>query len=91
MKKITVVTFPEYESILLNSLGKASLTQLKPVVGAEFEGFRDVSRDVDFKTLYNNLDEYYRGLSKVAKSSISGLTPSPEKMREIFVDPKGED
>jgi V/A-type H+-transporting ATPase subunit I len=90
MKKVTIITFPEYESHLLNSLGRASVTQLKPVVGAEFEGLRDASRDVDFKVLFNDLDEYYQGLSKVAKSSISGLTPSPEKMREIVADPKGK-
>ena len=90
MKKVTIITFPEYESHLLNSLGRASVTQLKPVVGAEFEGLRDASRDVDFKILFNDLDEYYQGLSKVAKSSISGLTPSPEKMREIIADPKGK-
>ncbi len=38
MKKVTILTPPEYEGLVLESLGRAQVTQLKHVTGSEFEG-----------------------------------------------------
>jgi len=90
MKKVTIITSPEYETILLGSLGKAGVTQLKPVLGTEFEDMQDVFKDIDYKTLLKNLDEYYQELSKLTKGSIKGEMPSPEKMKEIVFHPENK-
>lgn len=91
MKKVTIISPPEYESIILESLGSAGITQLKEVTGPDFEALRrEGEREIDYGALYKEVHSRYQQLSEMG-----GLTPKPvmssiEDLRKFFAAPKDE-
>ena len=62
MKKVTIITFPEYESLVLDSLGAAGVTQLKEVTGADYDEYRKEATGPDYKALFGEVDPRYKEL-----------------------------
>ncbi|GAI86937.1 unnamed protein product, partial [marine sediment metagenome] len=53
MKKFTIIASPEYETLILDELGRVGVVQLKEVTGVDFERFKKVGqRAIDYKILY---------------------------------------
>jgi len=91
MKKVTIITPPEYEGLVLESLGKARVTQLKPVAGAEFEGLMAPStQEVDYKELYQRVQTRLVEPLGLGDVKVERVTPGVEELREFALDPEGK-
>lgn len=75
MKKFTIITLPEHEIPILESLGKAGITHLLEATGPDFERLREVAEEVDFEKLKDQagkeLDEAEKEI-EVAKERLMG-------------------
>lgn len=91
MKKVTIITPPEYEGLVLESLGRTRVTQLKAVTGSEFEGLRRPSKqEVDYKTLYKNIHAQYVELLGMGDLTVERVIPSVDDLRTFSNNPESE-
>jgi vacuolar-type H+-ATPase subunit I/STV1 len=90
MKKVTIITLPEYESFILESLGKSRVTQLKQVTGPDFESLKEAATDVDYKGLYQKVHSRYLELLELGDMDIERVTPSIEERRRLAEAPEAE-
>ncbi len=88
MKKVTIITPPEYEGLVLESLGRAQVAQLKPVTGAEYEGLRgDPEKQVNYSELYQRIQNRFGEL--LGDLEVERVTPSVDELRSFSLDPEG--
>jgi len=87
MKKVTIITFPEYESLVLDSLGAAGVTQLKEVTGPDYDDYRKEAKGPDYKTLFGEIEPRYRELQKLINFKIDRTIPSLEVLRDYARNP----
>jgi vacuolar-type H+-ATPase subunit I/STV1 len=91
LKKFTIITPPEYETQVLGELGKASVVQLKEVMGADFERLtKDGDKAIDYKSLYDKYHEVYQGLIGTGFLEYPSVDASITELREFMEDPEGE-
>jgi len=91
MKKVTIITPPEYEGLVLESLGKARVTQLKPVTGDEFDGLRTpLAQEVDYKELYQRVQTRLVEPLGLGDMTVERVTPEADKLRTFALDPEGK-
>jgi len=57
MKKFTIITLPEHESQILESLGKARITHLIEATGPDLQRLKEVAEEVDFGELVEKAEE----------------------------------
>jgi vacuolar-type H+-ATPase subunit I/STV1 len=88
MKKVTIITPPEYEGMILESLGRARITQLKHITGSEFDGL-EVSEEqsVDYKELYERVQTRLIAPIGLDGMNVEQVTPNPEELKEFARDP----
>ena len=90
MKKVTIITPPEYEGLVLESLGRARVTQLTHVTGSEFEGLETpAEQTVDYKELYQRVQTRLVEPLGLSEMKLERVTPSLEELREFARDPVG--
>lgn len=87
MKKVTIITFPEYESLVLDSLGAAGVTQLKEVTGPDYDEYKKEVPGPDYKALYSEVAPRYTELKKLISFEIDAKTPSLEILRDYTRNP----
>jgi len=91
MKKVTIITPPEYDSIVLESLGRVSITQLKEVKDSEFDILRKESeRSVDYGALYHELQARYQELLELIGEDLKPTSMSLEDLKRFASNPKEE-
>jgi vacuolar-type H+-ATPase subunit I/STV1 len=91
MKKVTIITPPEYEGLVLESLGRSQVIQFKKVTGTEYEALKDPSEEAtDYKLLYNKINNRYNELLKMGDVVVERKTPSIEELREFTLSPEGK-
>jgi vacuolar-type H+-ATPase subunit I/STV1 len=91
MKKVTIITPPEYEGLVLESLGRSQVIQFKKVTGAEYEALKDPSEEAtDYKLLYSKINNRYEELLKMGDVVVERKTPSIEELREFTLSPEGK-
>jgi vacuolar-type H+-ATPase subunit I/STV1 len=91
MKKVTIITPPEYEGLVLESLGRSQVIQFKKVTGTEYEALKDPSEEaVDYRFLYNKINNRYDELLKMGNVVVERKTPSIEELREFTLNPEGK-
>ena len=67
IKKVTIITPPEYESLILESLGRSGVIQFKEVSGHDLEWLQMGSERVtDYKALYQEIHPRYLELSELS-------------------------
>ncbi len=88
MKKVTIITFPEYESLVLDSLGAAGVTQLKEVTGADYDEYRKEATGPDYKALFGEVDPRYKELLKLISFKIDRTIPSLDVLRDYARNPE---
>ncbi len=88
MKKVTIITFPEYESLVLDSLGAAGVTQLKEVTGPDYDEYKKEMPGPDYKALFDEVSPRYKELKKLISFDIVATTPSFDVLREYARNPK---
>jgi hypothetical protein len=77
VKKVTIITPPEYESLILESLGGSGVIQLKEVSGPDLEWLRKGSERVtDYKALYQEIHPRYVELSELTDIELKLVRPS---------------
>ena len=91
MKKFTIITLPEHESIILESLGKARITHLIEVTGPEFERLRVAAEiKVDYEDLSRKFHAAYESLLEPELFEPTELTLSAAELIEFSDDPEGK-
>ena len=91
MKKVTIITPPEYEGLLLESLGKSQVIHFTKVTGSEYESLRDPSEEaIDYKMLYNRVNTRYKEILDMVDFAVERQTPRLEELREFTLDPEGK-
>ena len=90
MKKVTIITPPEYEGLVLESLGRVRVMQLTHVTGSEFEGLETpAEQTVDYKELYQRVQTRLVEPLGLSEMKLERVTPSLQELREFARDPVG--
>ena len=90
MKKVTIITPPEYEGLLLESLGRARVTQLTHVTGSEFEGLETpAEQTVDYKELYQRVQTRLVEPLGLSEMKLERVTPDADELKAFARDPVG--
>ncbi|MCW4049168.1 MAG: hypothetical protein NWE89_05460 [Candidatus Bathyarchaeota archaeon] len=91
MKKVTIITPPEYEGPVLESLGRARVTHLTQVTGSEFEGLRGSSgKEVDYKKLYDKIRTQLVEPLGLSDMTVARTTPSVDELKAFALDPESK-
>ena len=90
MKKVTIITFPEYESLVLDSLGAGGVTQLKEVTGPDYDEYRKENTGPDYKALFNEVEPRYKELQRLISFQIERTTPSLDTLRDYARKPEAK-
>jgi V/A-type H+-transporting ATPase subunit I len=91
MKKVTIITPPEYEGLLLESLGKSQVIHFTKVTGSEYESLKDTSEEaIDYRILYNRVNARYKEILEMVDFDVERQTPRLEDLREFTLDPEGK-
>jgi vacuolar-type H+-ATPase subunit I/STV1 len=88
MKKVTIITFPEYESLVLDSLGAAGVTQLTEVKGTDYDEYKKEVKGPEYKTLYDEVAPRYKELKKLINFEIEMTTPLLDVLRDYTRNPE---
>jgi len=89
MKKVTIITPPEYEGLLLESLGKAQVVHFTKVTGEDYEALKDPSEEAtDYRILYNKVNTRYEEILKMGDFVVERKTPILEELREFTLSPE---
>ncbi len=90
MKKVTIITPPEYEGLVLESLGRARVTQLTHVTGSEFEGLETPAEQmVDYKELYQRVQTRLVEPLGLSEMKLERVTPNADELKAFARDPVG--
>ena len=91
MKKVTLITPPEYEGLLLESLGKSQVVHFTKVTGKDYEALKDPSEEAtDYRILYTKVNTRYEEILKMGDFVVERKTPSLEDLREFTLSPEGK-
>jgi len=91
MKKVTIITPPEYEGLLLESLGKSQVVHFTKVTGEDYEALKDPSEEAtDYRILYNKVNTRYEEILRMGDFVVERKTPSLEELREFTLSPEGK-
>ncbi len=91
MKKVTIIMLPEYDGLVLETLGEAGVTQLKTVTGTEFENLAiSPGEEIDFKKLYDRLHSRYTNLLDLMDTPVEPEKPDIEQLRSFTLNPERE-
>ena len=91
MKKFTIIATPEHEHQILGELSNARVVQLKAVSGVDINRIRKTGeRVVDFKGIYEKLNEEYQILEKASLFDLESTYLATEKIKEFTEDPNGQ-
>jgi vacuolar-type H+-ATPase subunit I/STV1 len=90
LKKVTIVTSTEHESLLLDQLGKARLISFKTVPQSEYEGFEEsFTERINFSAVYKELGNQYEKLIKSEPSlRVRPQTPDDEELKQFAKNPE---
>ena len=91
IKKVTIITPPEYEGPVLEALGRAQVTQLKHVSGSEFAELEVPSEQlVDYNKLYEKTQTRLLEPLDLSIHDVQKVTPSKEELQDFARDPEGK-
>lgn len=88
MKKVTIITPPEYEPYVIEAIGKTGVTQFKPITGSEYEVLKGSGKQrVDWKELYSNIHSRLNELEKIGSPKGASVKPTLEELKKFSSDP----
>ena len=91
IKKVTIITPPEYEGAVLEALGRSQVTQLKHVSGSEFAELEVSSEQlVDYKKLYEKTQTRLLEPLDLNIHDVEKVTPSKVELQDFARDPEGK-
>jgi len=91
MKKVTIITPPEYEGLVLESLGQSRVVELTHVTGSEFESLEaPEAQTVDYKELRQRVRTRLIEPLGLNENDLEWVTPSVDELRDFARDPVGK-
>ena len=91
IKKVTIITPPEYEGPVLEALGRTQVTQLKHVSGSEFAELEVPSEQlVDYKKLFEKTKNRLLEPLDLNLHDVKQFTPSKQELQDFTRDPDGK-
>jgi vacuolar-type H+-ATPase subunit I/STV1 len=91
VKKVTIITPPEYESLILESLGRTEAIQLRHATGPDLEWLKKGSERVtDYKALYEKIHPRYLELLELSTLEIEHITPSMDELKSFVANPEAD-
>ena len=88
MKKVTIITPPEYEPQVIEAIGKTGVTQFKPITGSEYEVLKGSGKQhVDWKELYSKIHTRLNELEKIGSPKGASVKPTIEELKQFSSDP----
>jgi len=90
IKKVTIITLPEYESQVLECLGRTKVTQLKEVTNPELVRLKEDMTSIDYKGLYEKVHSRYLELLELGYLGIEDVALSIEEQRRFADSPEAE-
>jgi len=90
MKKVTIITPPEYEGLVLEALGRSQVTQLKEVMGHDFERLMGFEKEIDYKALYEKIHSRYLELLELGGLDVKQGPPNVDELRKFTAAPEAE-
>jgi len=91
IKKVTIITPPEYEGLVLEALGRTQVTQLKHVSGSEFAELEVPSEQlVDYKKLYEKTRTRLLEPLGLNLHDVKKFAPSKQELQDFTRDPEGK-
>ena len=88
MKKVTIITPPEYEPQVIQAIGKTGVTQFKPITGSEYEVLKGSGKhQVDWKELYSKIHTRLNELEKIGSPKGESIKPDTEELKKFSSDP----
>jgi V/A-type H+-transporting ATPase subunit I len=89
--KVTIITPPEYESLILEALGKTETIQLRMATGPDLEWLKKGSeRATDYKALYEKIHPRFLELSELSGLDIEHVTPIMDELKIFVANPEAE-
>jgi len=82
MKKFTIITLPEHESPVIESLGKAGITHLIEVTGPDFERFKEVAEKVDFEEPKEKVEKEREEAEKAIEEAEKAIEEAKARLAE---------
>jgi V/A-type H+-transporting ATPase subunit I len=76
--------------MVLESLGKIGVTELKHVTSPDFEGLKKYEAEVDYEGLYRKVHTRYLELIELGDVSVEIVAPTIEERRRLAEDPEVE-
>jgi len=91
MKKVTILTPPELEARVLESLGRARVTQLTHVKGPHFERLQEaMEQTVDYGELFNKFKSRVAEPLGMQMKGLVVKSPDQEELQEFAWDPEAK-
>jgi vacuolar-type H+-ATPase subunit I/STV1 len=90
MRKVTIITPPEYEGLILGSLGKAGVLQLKPVSGTDFKELEPSKQVTNYDELYKKFQTQLVEPLSLKEMDVERVTPSPYELRSFSNNPEAK-
>lgn len=88
MKKVTLITPPEYEGLVLESLAKSGVVHLTEVTNEEYADLRRPAEDqTDYKELYRKVKQRFEEIKKIEGLRVDRMRPSEFEIRQFALDP----
>jgi len=91
LKKVTIVTSTENESLLLDQLGKARLISFKTIPPSEYGNYADIFDEaIDYSALSNELSSQYQALLELEpRLATKPKKPDDEELKRFATDTEG--
>ena len=87
MKKITIITPPEYELQIVEAIGNTGVTQFKHVTGTEYEALKGIEQKFDWNNLYNKIHSRVIELEKVGGFQVKPTKPEQNELKQFTQNP----
>lgn len=90
MKKITIISGPAVDGLIIEHIGRLGLVQLSPVTSPEYEELRRVEKKIDYSDLYKKYHVSFLELIDAIPDEIPPVKPEVGKLQQISIDPENE-
>jgi vacuolar-type H+-ATPase subunit I/STV1 len=88
MKKVTIITPPEYELQIVEAIGNTGVTQFKLVTGSEYEALKGTEKQqFDWNNLYSKIHTRLEEIEKLGGFQIKPTKPDAEELKRFTHDP----
>ncbi len=90
MKKVTIISDPSDDGLIIEYIGQLGLVQFAQVTSSEYEELRRVEKTIDYSNLYQQYHVQYLELIDAIPDELSPIKPKISKLQKLSTDPENE-